>query len=194
MLFSSRADAQVEWRVTPGLGFYLPVSSVVDGAGDSMLEMKQVATLAAAIHVGVFAKPILVELGGAYSPSIVAVSDREGTRDISAGIFFGSVRALARLSSADEPGEWGLHAGIGLARVAHWGQAWESFTETSRNGALVSASLTHRLTGTSARVRLEASDYMYRSAFGHGEYGTLEGGLQHDLVWMLGMTISLGSQ
>lgn len=194
LLTPQPAAGQVEWRVTPGLGFYLPATTVVeveDSGGDSVLEMKQLATAAVGLDLGVVVGPILVEAGGTYSPSRVAVTDAGGTRDVSAGVLIGRARARVRMAPVREPGDWGLDAGIGLAWLDHWGTAWEPFTDASNAGVSLTVGLGHRLRGVPVRVRLEASDYIYESEFRHRGHGRLDGDVEHDIVWGVGVVLPL---
>lgn len=190
------AAGQAGWEVTPHLGFYVPTGSVVDvegSEGTESLRMRHQSAGLVGVTVGWTGGHLALEGRLAYSPSAVAVRDASTTTDVTAGVFLGVARAMLRLRTSADPGEWNAQAGAGFGAIGRAGAAWSGFEGTT-DLALVLAAEGHYPFGVSTPLefRLGIEDYVTTAGFRRTDLGTVGEGVHHDLVITLGISLGTG--
>lgn len=191
-LILSCSPAESQWEVTPGIGLYLPLGSVVAVSGPAeveTLDMRHLPTAMAGARIGGRLGAFSLEIGAEYSPSLVAVRDAEETSDVSSAVLFGSARLLARVAGDGAGPGWSFRVGGGPALLARWGDAWEGFagtTDLAFTAGVVAGFEPRRLP---VAFRLEVADYVYDARFGTRDGQTLGTGIRSELIWLVGVTL-----
>lgn len=185
------AVAQDAWEVTSGIGYYVPLATVVsaeDAGSSGQIERRHVGAILGGVRLGRATDRVRLEVGLDYTPSLVAVSSSEETRDLSSGLLLGYVRALLPLSSEVTDGRWRLYAGPGLGVVHRWGAAWDSFTgKTSASG---SAAFVARYSPEANPVafRIEVDGHVYRTRL-RDDPEDVVSEIHGELLWIVGVSV-----
>lgn len=193
-LTGSYEPTAAQWEVTPGIGFYVPLGSVVsvpssdDGAG---LDMRHVPAVAFVARVGHRLGPGRLEASAEFTPSLVAVRDPDGTRDLRSALLLSSLRFLVPVAGRDARRGWSVHTGGGAGLLRRWGEAWSGFSGTTDVALAASVIAAFAPRGSPLSVRLDLTNYVYDAGFrGEGER-TLGNGLRTELVWTFGVGFTL---
>ncbi len=165
--------------VTPFIGAFLPVSSVLDESG---FEVKQKTGI-------VFGGRLTYQMQGnwgiegevAYANSKLEFDGVDG--DGGNVIFFGA-KAMYFFPSASN---FRVHAGAGLGFTSRGGDDWDGADETSTIGGILNLGFTTPLSGM-MKLRVDVEDYI-------GSIAPLDGAdsqLQNDLLVTAGVMIPFG--
>lgn len=185
------AVAQDAWEVTSGIGYYVPLATVVsaeDDGSSGQIARRHVGAILGGVRLGRSTDWIRLEMGLDYTPSLVAVSSSEETRDLSSGLLLGHVRALLALSHEGTDGRWSLFAGPGLGVVHRWGAAWDSFSgKTSPSG---SAAFVARYAPETYPVafRIEVDGHVYRTRL-RDDPDDVVSQIHGELLWIVGVSV-----
>ena len=130
VLLPSPSVAQSSIQITPRVGMYVPVGFLARPSSDmdaTFRQKHQVGTIAAGISAAVHRGPYKLEAGIDYSPSLVAVLDDRGTRDISSHVTLMNVR-VGRTFKVDA--DWTVDVAAGGGLISRSGEAWETTSST----------------------------------------------------------------
>jgi hypothetical protein len=137
LMLPTALEAQTRIEVTPRIGAYLPfgfLAKAVDPQPD-FRGKRQVGTVAAGVLGSIFWNNTKLEAGVDFAPSLVAWTDEDGTRDISARVVLMNVR-VGRVFQIDET--WSADLAVGGGLIARGGEAWQR-TGGSLDRALTAA-------------------------------------------------------
>lgn len=190
-LLTERADAQVV-EITPHAGMYTPVGVLVKGVAasdNSFFRRKQLGAVMVGARMTMRAGHTFgLESSLAYSPSQVAVTDRERTVDIGSPVTLASIRPVVRVNGKIARGEWSFHLAPGVGLVHRSGSAWTGTSGTT-DGAFVLAGGWRLGRANSAKAfRFDIEDYITRAAFRDATVHS-EPRIHHDIVWSFGLSI-----
>ena len=179
-------------EITPHLGMHMPVGLLLEGRDEtdnSFVRRRQLG----AITVGArftwqATNRFHLESNTTYSPSLVAVTDRNQTVDLRGRVFMGHLKGLYRL--AQIPSGWSFWGGTGLGVVSRHGAGWSGMSGTT-DAAVVFAGKARlaRLNSNKSFV-LAIEDYVTRAAF-ENTNATASPRIHHDVVYSFGMSIPL---
>jgi hypothetical protein len=179
------------FEITPNFGMHMPVGLLMEGtdpADNSLLRRRQLGALTIGARIALRASRVTIESSGTFSPGLVAITDREATRDLGSRVFMGNVKTLFHLAGQSQGGHWSFHAGPGVGVVHRFGEGWNDTAGTT-DVALVIAGRGRlaRLSSSKAFV-FTVEDYVTRAAF-RGSIGDAQPRMHHDVVYSFGMAI-----
>jgi hypothetical protein len=191
---STPVQAQTQIDVTPHLGMYFPLNSVVQ-EGAEQLTMRQVSAVVVGGRVAIHAASrLLFEATVNYSPSQVAVSENQRTVDKSAGLMLASARAAFRLGRL-KPKTPELQLGAGVGVVNRFGTAWQSRKGTTDPALVVGLAGRYPLSQhMPIMIRVEIENYITRAQFIPSDGGISTARRNHDTVWSLGFEIPMNDR
>lgn len=181
------------WEVTPHVGLHTAVGLLLEGrdpTDNSLLRRRQLGATSIGVRLAFrTAGRLGFETNATYSPSLIAITDREATRDLGGRVFMGNIKALYRVAGDMRKGDWTFHAGPGVGVVHRYGEGW--------NGTDGTTDLAMVLAGRGRLARLNSNkafiftieDYVTRAAFRTN--AEAEPRIHHDVVYSLGMSIPL---
>ena len=181
------------WEVSPHIGLHTAVGLLLEGTDpvdNTLLRRRQLGATSIGVRLAFrTAGRIAVETNATYSPSLVAITDRDNTVDLGGRVFMGNIKALYRVGGEMRGGQWSFHAGPGVGIVHRYGEGWNG-TDGTTDFAIV-------LAGRGRLARLNSSkafiftieDYVTTAAFRTN--AEAEPRIHHDVVYSLGMSIPL---
>jgi len=187
------AEGQGTWEVTPGIGYYVPLGTLVTSeiaGADGPQERRHVGAVLGGLRLGRTMGWATLEVGVDYTPSLVAVRSEAGTRDLASGLVLASGRALFPLAGERADGRWSLRAGPGVGVVHRWGEAWDGFvgrTSVSGTGGVIARYVPDAYP---VAFRVEAEGHLYRTGL-RREGGTPDGEIHGELLWIVGVSVPL---
>jgi opacity protein-like surface antigen len=184
LALGARPDAAAAqgFSVTPFVGYYAPLSNVIDEDG---LELGSQTALTFGGRLGMQTTgPWGFEAALAYTTSGV----ESGGAEVDGNLMLMSVRALRTIGSLGPSGS--LHLGAGLAYVMRGGDAWDALDD----GGVEGINDFGGTLGLGARfslspmlnLRVDLEDYIYSAKFNDSSTET-EGKLQNDLLLSVGL-------
>ncbi len=186
------ATAQT-FEITPSFGMHMPVGLLAEGtdpADNSLLRRRQLGALAIGSRIALRAARFTIESSGTFSPGLVAITDRDATRDLTSFVFMGNVKALYRIAGKTERGHWSFHAGPGVGMLHRSGDGWDGTSGTTDVAFVMAArGRLGRLSSDKAFI-FNVEDYVTRAAF-RGSIGDLGPRMHHDVIYSVGMSIPI---
>lgn len=165
--------------VTPFIGAYLPVSSVVDESG---FELKQKTGIAFGGRLTYMMQGNWgIEGEVAYASSKLELNGEDGE---SGNVIFFGAKAMYFFPSASN---FRVHAGAGLGLTSRGGDDWDGADESSTIGGILNLGFTAPLSGM-MKLRVDVEDYIGSIAPIDG----LDSKLQNDLLITAGVMIPFG--
>ncbi len=165
--------------VTPFIGAYLPVSSVVDESG---FELKQKTGIAFGGRLTYMMQGNWgIEGEVAYASSKLELNGEDGE---SGNVIFFGAKAMYFFPSASN---FRVHAGAGLGLTSRGGDDWDGADESSTIGGILNLGFTTPLSGM-MKLRVDVEDYIGSIAPIDG----LDSKLQNDLLITAGVMIPFG--
>ena len=178
---------------TPHFGMHVPVGLLMEGVDqtdNSFIKRRQLGATSIGARVSLrTAGAFIFESSATYSPSLVAITDRDRTVDLHGRVFMGNLKALVRLHG-ERRGPWSFYAGPGMGVVHRHGEGWAG-TKGLTDAALVLAGRARlgQLKSNKAFI-FTVEDYVTRAAFA-GTTEQSEPRIHHDVVYSFGMSFPL---
>ena len=194
LLLAPHTGATQTIEFVPHLGMHMPFGLLLEGTDpidNSRLRRRQLGATSIGARVAVRTTgKLTVEGSATYSPSLVAITDRERTQDLGSRVFMGNTKVLYRVGGKTSGGEWSFYTGPGVGVVHRYGEGWTGTSGTT-DIALV-------LAGRGRLARLDSDkaflftieDYVTRAAF-RGTKANASPRIHHDVVYSLGLSIPL---
>jgi hypothetical protein len=196
LLAPSSIKAQIrsgfQVRINPSLGVALPFGGPL--INEARLEKNKV--MAALFSTRIMVSPgrrFGVEASVALSRGLVAVRDSaDFVRDIPAMLVLTGIKGVMRINPGIRDGV-GLHIGAGPGFISRSGRAWIDTRPKGPTMAwIISGGGSARLSPRSSIVfRVELEDYISWAQFNVGLPTETRALLHHDLIWSLGLTITI---
>ena len=181
-----------EIEVTPSIGMYIPVGLLVEGhdvTDNSAVRRRQLGALLIGASIGLNTTRTLgIELSGTYSPTMVAITDRDSTLDISAGVLMASLRGVARVSGKFSRGRWGFYVAPGIGVVRRHGVAWSESAGTTDRAVVLAGGARLGKLNSSRAFRFDVTNYITRASFEHSTERSPPR-IHHDVVWSFGVAL-----
>lgn len=177
----------------PHFGLHMPVGLLVEGrdqTDDSFYRRRQLG--AASIGMRLALRPsarFSVEATTAYSPGLVAVTDRDATVDLGGRVFLGNVKGMFRFARSSEHG-WAFFAGSGVGLVNRHGAGWAGTHGTTDFAVVFAGKARLRKLNSNKAFILAIEDYVTRASF-TGINADAAPRIHHDVVYSFGMAIPL---
>jgi hypothetical protein len=190
-LLPLRANAQMV-ELTPHTGMYTPVGLLVEGVAEtdnSFVRRKQLGSLMIGTRMTMRANHTFgLEGSLAYSPSLVAITDRDQTVDVGGAVTFASIRPVLRVHGTAARGMWSFHLAPGVGLVHRSGSAWNGTSGTTDRAFVLAGGW--RLGRSRSAFRFDIEDYITRAAF-HDASVRSAPRLHHDVIWSFGLSIPM---
>lgn len=170
--------------ITPFIGYYAPLSDVIDESGINLGAQSALA----------FGGRLTVQTPGPWavegSVAYASAGVESGGAEEDGNIMVLSARALYRLASLGPMGS--LHAGAGLAYVMRGGDFWDQFEDLGIEGVndfggTLGLGAKFGL-GPMMSIRVDLEDFIYSAKF-NDDTDETEGKLQNDLLLSAGLNI-----
>ena len=185
------AHAQIV-EFTPHTGMYTPVGLLVEGVAEtdnSFFRRKQLGSLMIGTRMALRANHTLgLEGSLAYTPSLVAITDRDQTVDVGGAVTFASLRPVLRVHGRVAQGMWSFHLAPGVGLVHRSGSAWNGTGGTTDRAFVLAAGW--RLGRSNSAFRFDIEDYITRAAFRDASVLSAPR-LHHDVIWSFGLSIPM---
>jgi hypothetical protein len=177
----------------PHFGLHMPVGLLMEGRDEtdnSFVRRRQLG--ATSIGARLALRPsarFSVEATTAYSPGLVAITDRETTVDLGGRVFMGNVKAMYRFARSSENG-WAFFAGSGVGLVNRHGAGWAGTGGTTDFAVVLAGKARLGKLNSNKAFILAVEDYVTRAAF-RGINADADPRIHHDVVYSFGMAIPL---
>ena len=193
--FQPQTARAQQFEFTPNIGMYIPVGLLVEGrdiTDNSFVRRRQLGALIIGARIGTHpTRTFGVEGSATFSSTMVAITDRDSTLDISANVIMASARGVARVSGAFARGAWGFYVSPGVGLVRRNGTAWSSTAGTTDGALVLAAGARLGRLNSSKAFRFDVENYITRAAFHHPTTESRPR-IHHDVVWSLGMSLPIG--
>ena len=177
---------------TPHTGMYTPVGLLVEGVAEtdnSFFRRKQLGSLMIGTRMALRANHTFgLEGSLAYTPSLVAITDRDQTVDVGGAVTLASLRPVLRVHGRVAQGMWSFHLAPGVGLVHRSGSAWNGTGGTTDRAFVLAAGW--RLGRSNSAFRFDIEDYITRAAFRDASVLSAPR-LHHDVIWSFGLSIPM---
>lgn len=195
-LMPGAARAQV-LEVSPTVGMYIPVGLLVEGhdiTDNSFVRRRQLGALLIGASLGLRPTRTLgVEATATYSPTMVAITDRDSTLDISGNVLMASLRGVARVSGRFARGSWGFYVSPGVGLVRRHGVAWSDSRGTTDAAVVLAGGARLGRLNSAKAFRFDVTNYVTRASFDHSTERSAPR-IHHDVVWSFGIALPITRQ
>ncbi|HEY0673530.1 MAG TPA: hypothetical protein VGD27_14730 [Longimicrobiales bacterium] len=176
----------------PHFGLHMPVGLLMEGrdqSDNSLLRRRQLGSTSIGARLAVRPNArVSVEATAAYSPGLVAITDRDATVDLGGRVFLGNLKAMYRFARDDSG--WQFYAGSGAGIVNRHGEGWNGTGGTTDFAVVFAGKARLGKLHSNKAFILAVEDYVTRAAF-RGINASAEPRIHHDVVYSFGMAIPL---
>jgi hypothetical protein len=186
------ATAQT-FEITPNLGMHMPLGLLMEGTDpvdNSLLRRRQLGAVTIGGRIALRTPRITIESSGTFSPGLVAITDREATRDLTSLVFMGNVKALYRIAGQMQHGHWSFHAGPGMGVLHRYGEGWDDTAGTTDVAFVMAGRARLARLNSNKAFMFTVEDYVTRAAF-RGSIEDARPRMHHDVIYSFGMSIPI---